>query len=570
MINLYDLKPNLVNIISTMSSLTNMEYAVFNTKAELVSSTQIYLKMKGKNVHSASIEEVLNQGNVIVNKPGHMKSCIGCRFVNNCPSTIEMLSCIKLNGDPIGVVSLTSFSLEGHNMIEENIRIYMDILENISSLISMFALNENSKKHTHILRKVIDELIEDVPNDCLIVDKKGFFTHCNKGIQYLFSYCDFYTQTIDLMFPKDISNWIIHSINPSKKYCIFEGFQGTIYSTPLKMEGEIVGYILKLEKDKKILSSSLQQDYLGYIISNNRKMNTIKEMIKRIANSSSSVLITGCTGTGKEMVAKAIHNISNRSNHPFVPINCANIPESLFESELFGYEEGAFTGARKGGKLGIFEMANGGTIFLDEIGELPQHLQAKLLRVLQENTIQRLGSIVSIPINTRVIAATNQNLESLIDQDKFRNDLFYRLNVIPIHLPPLNERLDDIEILTSHFIDKYNKKLNKNINDISEEALTAMKSYSWPGNVRELENAIEYAINIEDANTIQINNLPNRIISCKTKSDNLEKLVTVKETNIIINSLDRYGWDLKGKEKTAEELGISIRTLYRKLKKLGM
>lgn len=570
MINLKNLKPNLGNIVSTMANLTNMEYAIFNTNAELVSSTKVYLQRKGRNVHSASIEEVLNQGNVIVNKPGSMMSCLGCRFVNNCPSTIEILSCIKLDGEPIGVISLTSFSQEGHNMIEENIRDYMDILEYISNLISMFAFNESSKKDTQILHKVIDKIVKEIEYNYLIVDNRGLLIYWDKGIQDLFSYCDLYTQAIDLMFPKDITNWIFTGARQGKKHCVMEDFQGILHSTPLKIEGEIVAYILKLERDKNNSKISMHENYLDSILSKDSEMKNIKEKIKKIANSSSSVLITGDTGTGKEMVAKAIHYTSNRSNNPFVPINCANIPESLFESELFGYEEGTFTGAKKGGKLGIFEMANGGTIFLDEIGELPLHLQAKLLRVLQENSIQRLGSIMPIPIDVRVIAATNQDLESMMDENTFRADLFYRLNVIPIHLPSLKERLADIDILIDHFIDKYNGRLMKNINNISKEAIDIMRLYQWPGNVRELENAIEYAMNIEDTETIQLSNLPNKIIKSVNKKIDLKESIALEEANLITNTLDKYGWDLKGKEKASKELGISVRTLYRKLKELEL
>jgi len=267
-------------------------------------------------------------------------------------------------------------------------------------------------------------------------------------------------------------------------------------------------------------------------------------------------------------VAKAIHYTSKRANNPFIPINCANIPDSLFESELFGYEEGAFTGAKKGGKLGLFELANGGSIFLDEIGELPIYLQAKLLRVLQENAIQRLGSITNIPVDIRIIAATNQDLESMVNENKFRADLFYRLNVIPIYLPPLNQRLSDIDILSTHFIEKYNRKLMKNINNISKEALELMKSYSWPGNVRELENTIEYAINMEDTEIIHIESLPHRIRKKANGKNDFKELIAQKEADLIINVLNKHGWDLEGKQKASKELGISIRTLYRKLKEL--
>lgn len=211
------------------------------------------------------------------------------------------------------------------------------------------------------------------------------------------------------------------------------------------------------------------------------------------------------------MVAKAIHYHSDRAGNPFVPINCANIPESLFESELFGYEEGAFTGAKKGGKLGLFEIANGGTIFLDEIGELRLYQQAKLLRVLQEGSIQRVGGDSIIPLDIRVIAATNRNLETMVKENKFRADLYYRINVIPINLPPLKKRLDDIPILVDYFINKYNNKLNNNINSITKEALELLQNYPWPGNIRELENTIEYAINMEESQCIQLDNLLTKI-----------------------------------------------------------
>ncbi|MBU5439250.1 sigma 54-interacting transcriptional regulator [Tissierella sp. MSJ-40] len=570
MIELKYLKPTLNNIVATLSNITNLEFAIFDTKSKLVSSTQVYLQRKGKNVHSASIEEVLLQGNVVVNKPGHMASCIGCRFVNNCPSTIEILSCIKLNNYPIGVVSLTSFSQEGHMLIEDNIRNYMEILEYTSNLISMFAYNETYKKDTLMLHKTIDEIIQDTENNLLVIDGNGVLTHWGQGIKDLFSYCDLYTQTIYQMFPEEVTNWLFNSKKNSKKYLATDNFKGTICSTPIKIDNEILGYIIKLTKDNKGYKNDLEEDYLKNIIGSNRKMDKIKDKIKKVSNSSSSVLITGETGTGKEIIAKAIHFLSNRKKNPFVPINCANIPESLFESELFGYEEGAFTGAKKGGKPGLFEMANGGTIFLDEIGELPLYLQAKLLRVLQENTIQRLGSINPIPIDIRIIAATNQDLESMMEEDNFRDDLYYRLNVIPIDLPPLRERLDDIDILVYHFIKKYSNKLDKKIDSISNEALDILKNYSWPGNIRELENSIEYAINMEETSSIQPFNLPKRIRHNSNFGINIKDRVAEKEADIIICTLDKYGWDLKGKEQAAETLGISLRTLYRRLRELGI
>jgi DNA-binding NtrC family response regulator len=565
--NLNSIKNNLNDIISTMATLTNMEYAIFDTEAELVSSTGVYLKRKGQSVHTASIEEVLSLGNVVVNKPGLMKSCIGCRFANNCPSTIEVLSCVKLDGQPIGVVSMTSFTHEGHALIEENLHKYMEILGYMSNLISMYAYNEVARSTPGILSKAIEHLIRESGMNYMVIDRNGYLLHWDDGIQELLSYCDLYTQSLGMIFPQEFSGWIFGSSYPSSRSLVFEGFSGEVFSTPLSTENGIEGYVLRFDKrDGEALKRSQSASYLDRIITQDPELMEVKRVIEKIASSPSSVLITGESGTGKEIAAKAIHFTSNRSNKPFIPVNCANIPENLFESELFGYEEGAFTGAKKRGKPGILELANNGTVFLDEIGELPHHSQAKLLRFLQDGVIQRLGSITNIPLNVRIIAATNQDLELLMSEGKFREDLFYRLNVIPIHLPPLRERKSDIPILIDHFIKAMNSKLSKRLLGIDDLALEVMLDYSWPGNVRELENSIEYAMNMEDTSRINLTSLPARIFSsCESESDLRSKL-SKSESSIIISALDKNGWDMDGKIKTAEELGISLRTLYRRLK----
>jgi transcriptional regulator with PAS, ATPase and Fis domain len=565
--NLNSIKNNLNDIISTMATLTNMEYAIFDTEAELVSSTGVYLKRKGQSVHTASIEEVLSLGNVVVNKPGLMKSCIGCRFANNCPSTIEILSCVKLDGQPIGVVSMTSFTQEGHALIEENLHKYMEILGYMSNLISMYAHNEVVRSTPGILSKAIEHLIRESGMNYMVIDKNGYLLHWDDGTQELLSYCDLYTQSLGMIFPQKFSDWIFGSSYPSSKSLVFEGFSGEVFSTPLSTENGIEGYVLRFDKrDGEALKRSPSASYLDRIITRDPKLMEVKRIIDKISSSPSSVLITGESGTGKEIAAKAIHFTSNRSNKPFIPVNCANIPENLFESELFGYEEGAFTGARKRGKPGILELANNGTVFLDEIGELPHHSQAKLLRFLQDGVIQRLGSITNIPLNVRIIAATNQDLELLMSEGKFREDLFYRLNVVPIHLPPLRERKSDIPILIDHFIKAMNSKLSKRLLGIDDLALEAMMDYSWPGNVRELENSIEYAMNMEDTSRINLTSLPARIFSSCESDLDLRSKLSKSESSIIISALDKNGWDMDGKIKTAEELGISLRTLYRRLK----
>jgi DNA-binding NtrC family response regulator len=263
-----------------------------------------------------------------------------------------------------------------------------------------------------------------------------------------------------------------------------------------------------LEQENIYLKTELEKTG-GFekIIGKSDKIKEIFNLIKNVAKSDSTILIAGESGTGKELVARAIHNQSNRSKKLFVPVNCAAIPDNLLESELFGYEKGAFTGALER-HLGKFEIANGGTIFLDEISSMPLSMQAKLLRTLQERTLDRVGGTNPIEIDVRVISATNSDLKLEVEGKKFRSDLFYRLNVIPIHIPALRERTDDIPLLVNYFLDKYNKEFGKKITGIAKDAMDSLVSYKWPGNIRELENLIERLSVLSDKNTITKDKLP--------------------------------------------------------------
>ena len=296
-------------------------------------------------------------------------------------------------------------------------------------------------------------------------------------------------------------------------------------------------------------------------------INNIKKQAMLISKSTSTVLIQGESGTGKEIFSRAIHAASNRASAPFITINCAAIPDNLLESELFGYEEGAFTGAVKGGKVGKFQLANTGTLFLDEVGEIPIHLQAKLLRALQEKKIQRVGGNRDIDIDIRVIAATNRDLEEMTELGEFRKDLYYRLNVIPITIPPLRERKSDIPQLLEHYVNQYNYILDKKISGFSREAINCINEYNWPGNIRELQNMVEYCVNIADSNEIQQNELP-RKLKADSNSMLMGDIRTLDEVEKdYIHDVVRYfGNNASGKEKASKALGIGIATLYRKLK----
>lgn len=307
---------------------------------------------------------------------------------------------------------------------------------------------------------------------------------------------------------------------------------------------------------------------LDDIIGQTQNIMRIKTLCAQIANNISNVLIIGESGTGKELFAHAIHSSGYRRNYPFIRINCACIPENLLESELFGYEEGSFTGAKKGGKIGKLELAHGGTVFLDEIGELPLMMQAKLLSFLQEREFERIGGNELIKTDVRVIAATNNNLVEAVAQGTFREDLYYRLNVVSILIPPLQSRIEDLELLVDHFIDKINRKLGTFISGVDDDSLTLLKAYDWPGNIRELENLVERAINLADLDgqkIIQPEYLPAlNIRQSSNRRTSLNQAVEDLEYQMISNTLKDNDYN---KAMTARLLDIHPSVLYRKLKK---
>lgn len=558
--NLNLVKDRLHSLIRMAAKTTDLDFAIFDTKAQLIISTRHYLERKGDTVHSASIFEVLDQGSAVVHKPGFMPSCLGCRFAENCPASIEILSCIKIEDYPLGVISLTSFKDEGHAMIEANIRKYMDILLSLAELISHQL--SGGRDQNSLLNLALDQSGVNFTRT-LILDTRGQLLHMGRDLRGTFSHCGLYTTSIFQLLDRDLINQIFSSHLPVNFTLETSYFHGFIELIPLEEEKGLAGYCLNFHP--RADESPQNLDYLNAIQGEDPALVLLKEKIIRLSSSSSSVLIGGETGTGKEMVARAIHSLSPRKNGPFIPINCANIPESLFESELFGYEEGSFTGARKGGKPGLFELATGGTLLLDEIGELSLYQQAKLLRVLQENAIQRVGSLEITPIDVRIIAATNRDLEGMIERGDFREDLFYRINVIPLDLPPLRKRRQDIPILIDHFIKKHSEILGREPIKLDTEALKLLQAFPWPGNIRELENAIEYAINMTTSSLLGVSELPQRIR--KEKTPDYRGLIKKGEKELIIEALQLYGRDTPGKKMVARELGISLRTLYRRLEK---
>ena len=400
----------------------------------------------------------------------------------------------------------------------------------------------------------------------------------------------------DLIMP-DISGMDILSYvteNLPKTLCIILTGYGTISSSVEAMKKGAFDYISKpitsnelllvvektfkfknLEEENRLLKKELHQKYnYKNLIGTSRAINKIYEIIEKVADTDSTILISGASGTGKELIARAIHYNSNRNDKPLIVINCGAIPEELLESELFGHEKGAFTGAYRT-RVGRFEMANGGTIFLDEIGEMSPSLQVKLLRILQEKKFERVGGTKTIHTDVRIIAATNKNLTVAINKGTFREDLYYRLNVIPIRVPTLKQRKSDILLLIDFFIKKYSKGKKAKIKGFTREAMEAMLDYDWPGNVRELENVIQRMTILCDNQTAGLDDLPehvrqNRKILKPIEEDiyndglTLDEAVKDYEKKLIIDALERSNWV---KTKAAKILNINRTTLVEKIKK---
>jgi formate hydrogenlyase transcriptional activator len=303
------------------------------------------------------------------------------------------------------------------------------------------------------------------------------------------------------------------------------------------------------------------------LIGNSPALEAVLEQVERVAPTNSTVLIQGETGTGKELIARAIHNISSRCGRPFVKLNCAAIPFDLLESELFGHEKGAFTGALTQ-KIGRFELADQGTLFLDEVGDIPLGLQPKLLRVLQEQEFERLGSGRTHQVDVRLVAATHQDLSGMVKRNEFRSDFYYRLNVFPVHLPPLRARSADIPALVAHFVEIFARRMGKQITEIPEETLSALSSYHWPGNVRELQNLIERAVILSNNGV-----LPNPLSSNGTQTvaaSTGQTTLKDSERALILKALEDTAWLIGGPIGAAAKLGLKRTTLISKMKKLGI
>lgn len=502
----------------------------------------------------------------------------------------EICTPIK-NGDSIiGIIGLIAFTEKQKEILLDQKRSMVTFVEKMADLLAAKAIQQEILEDVEVSRDEMSTVLETTHEGIFALDRSGYIKHCNNMAATLFK-----TTKADII-GTHINEFMVGTpalevINTGRGYTeneeIFKNERGQwhfiVTAKPFMSGDEIGGVVISFRDIKEAqklvynINTRALKNTLDDIVGNSDELRKAKKQAMITAKGNSTVLITGESGTGKEMFAKAIHYASARGEGPFVTVNCGAIPENLLESELFGYEKGAFTGANDKGKPGKFELANGGTIFLDEIGDMPPHLQVKILHVLQNMRFERVGGNKNIIVDVRVIAATNKDLEGMIREGTFREDLYYRLSVIPLMIPPLRERRDDIKLLMYHFLTKYNTFMNRKITGFTKEVEELYMNHDWPGNVRELENAVEYGTNMAFGDMIGIDEVPARLLRnedsiMKFQDANLPLSEQVKryEKEIITRKLKKYGTSGNAKDTVAKELGLSRATLYRKLTELDI
>jgi len=536
-------------------------------------------------------KHVLQTGKpVFINEPGYHPICLSCPLTGTCFYRAYIVYPITAEEKVIGTISLVAFDDEQKRTLTENNETLLDFIGRMADLIAGKVLERGMVREKIVIANRLEAVVDSVYEGVIAMDEQGMITNFNLSAERMFGIKR--EQVVgktarevfgDSMFMETLKDGKGFK---AREYLLnFQGRKLHFWTTakPIKPEkkgpaGMVATFRDFREAQKLAYQIVTTQEMMDFndIIGESKAIREVINKAAKIAAGNSTVLIVGESGTGKEIFARAIHTAGSSGRKPFVAINCGAIPEHLLESELFGYEEGAFTGARRGGKPGKFELAHGGTIFLDEIGNMSLYLQAKLLRVLQERQIERVGGTQMVPVDIRVIAATNSDLQDMVRRGRFREDLYYRLSVIPLVIPPLRERREDIPLLLDHFIRRFAGLMNKKIERCSEKAVKLCMDYPWPGNIRELINAVEYAINLEETRVIMPESLPPRLREGREKPaafaaahEEIKPLEQL-EKEAISRALELYGWTEEGKKKAAAVLGISRATIYRKISKYDL
>lgn len=577
---LMQIQPTIQRFARMLASVLQLEVEIVDENLCRVAGTGAYGKFLGRQLsgNSRLLRHVLEtKTEKVVTQSRFDPLCEGCDSKENCREKAFLGTPVILQDRCVGVISLIAVTHEQQEHISDNLREFSDYVRHISTIFVSKLLEEQGPGDN--ISKIFATMIDNMDQGVLVVDDENRVQFVNQTA----------LKTLGVVQNNIIGKPI--RFRPLTFESNFtHGHMQHIVSWDDKSE-LIIGQLHNIQ-GRQLFLMAFHQSHTSFSVANApdephieqlvgecRVMRQLKRLISRIAPSPSSVMVVGESGTGKEVVARAIHKLSGRRNKPFIAINCAAIPEQLLESELFGYVKGAFTGASANGKTGLIQAANTGTLFLDEIGDMPLMLQAKLLRAIEAREILPIGASSPIQVDIRIISATNQNLAQFIAEGKFREALFYRLNVIPITLPPLRERQEDIELLVHYFLHLHTRRLGSVYPGIAPDVVEILRKHRWPGNLRELSNLMEYLVNVVPSGEVIDSTLlpPNLLNNGTTEQSDVTEVseahlslddaggtaLEEMEKQMIREALSRHN----SKKQVADELGIGIATLYRKIKK---
>lgn len=573
-----------------------VEVEIVDNELTIIGGTGTYIHKRGQKEEAGKVDgnylyaRVLRTGNTEYIEDAQKEAFYSLPVDGRILELAEICTPIKIDSTIIGIIGLVALNEQQKAILLDKERKMVVFVEKMAELLAAKAYQKSILSEVEVSNNEMTTILETTHEGIFAINRNGYIKHSNSIAETLFSTTkgDIIGSHINkFMMGCPALEVIRTGIGYTENEEIYKRGNSSLHlivtAKPFFSNDEVNGVVLSFrdisEAEKlvyKINTRALKYTF-DDILGESDAIRRAKNQALLTARGNSTVLIMGESGTGKEMFAKAIHYASPRAKQPFVSVNCGAIPENLLESELFGYEKGAFTGASEKGKIGKFEMASGGTIFLDEIGDMPLHLQVKILHVLQNMRYERVGGNKTVIVDVRVIAATNKDLEAMIREGTFREDLYYRLSVIPMNIPPLRDRKEDIRLLMNHFLEKYKTFMNRKITGFDKDAEQAYLNYDWPGNVRELENAVEYGTNMAFGDVIGLDALPARLLKKEASPIVIGEMdlplteqIRHYEREIILNKLNKHRNDSNVKDVVAKELGLSRATLYRKLAELNI
>jgi len=564
-------KDTIQSFCNILNSILGTEIMVIDKDLVAIAGTGPYKKNIGtRRPRDSYVDMTIRSGeSYMIEAPRETRQCLRCEIRSICPYSSVISSPLRYKDKIVGIFGFLGYSSNQRKIMLNQTTSLANLSDEIADLFINVFLRKPSSYVNCFFRSEMDRVINSINEGIVLTDQDNRIININQFAEKLLKLKKKECLGKDLSLLGDELKINSPGYNKDTQESETKTKIPAI-ATPIKPDSPRSGYAIVFPgrlKDKKIKRSYhfINIDTPPEIIGVSDSISKLIDTVAKIAKNDSSVLITGETGSGKELVANLIHYQSQRKHKPFVVVNCAAIPETLFESELFGYKEGAFTGAKKNGKIGKLETANGGTLCLDEIGYLPLNGQSKILRFLDDSMLEKIGENNPKKLDVRIIASTNKNLKNMLQEKSFLEDLYYRLNVIPLCIPPLRERIVDIPLLLGYFLSKTNKRFGISVHGFDSTALNHLIAYHWPGNVRELKNVVEYVCNIKNDGLVELNDLPPYLKEENCKTNQSRKLIAQTERLLIDEAIRIFGNSTKGKEKASKYLGISLTTLYRRL-----